>query len=150
MSYELTESYKQVKRAQEKYDAACAEQDAELKDSYFRNAFYALYMAVRSGNMVYNSMFKGGTDAQGGTFTYAADELNSAACTLYKDFYVEGRYPKDDVERIFGMWKQRVRGFLDRLSSECPLGKNTQEVEAWVEERDHGYMRHHEDSELVI
>ena len=108
-----------LKAARDYIELAERTSDALLKDRHAREAFDALFHAVRIASMTYLSteVSKWGLIRRMLPEPYRS-EFREFIDVLHIEYFYNGNYPKDKIKEEFDRWYAKVEEFIEKLESE--------------------------------
>ena len=145
MALHINDVLDTVREGQREYDAASVEDDAFQKHTGLRLAYGRLSQAASDAYMIYSSKPKNSVFAEGGTSTWARDELAVLTSILGAQYCQQGLVETSRMLGEFEAWKQRTCTFVYKLNEDFNLDSGMQPARDWKEDEIERKRRQYEE-----
>lgn len=114
MSMSIEDAYADLREADEKFSRALVTEGLS-RDGQVRTAYHGLYRAASKADRFFLTCRRGGAVDEGGLLSWAKTEYDEFVRVLYRTYYLQGAYPRFNLEEDFRGWLERVRHYVGRL-----------------------------------
>lgn len=145
MALHINDVLDTVREAQQEYQASLDEKDALQKHTGLRLAYGKLSQASSDAYMIYSSKPKNSMFAEGGTSTWAREELATLTSIMGNQYCQQGLTETNRMIDEFDSWLGRTRSFVNKLNEDFNLDSGMRPAKDWKEDEIERKRKQYED-----
>lgn len=134
MALHINDVLDKVREAQTEFDNAKQMDDLVQQHVGYRLAYGCLSQAASDAYMIYSSKPKSSIFSEGGTSTWAREELGTLTRILGAQYSKQGAVGSARMEQEFDRWVVRVRQFINKLNEDFHLDSGQVKAKDWKED----------------